>query len=85
MNYGLEGRLEMVRWGFRFEPGPAGTTVTQTWEVLPDYADGLGVDEASAVGVLDMMKGAALEGMPQTLAAIKANAEAAGTATSSDR
>jgi hypothetical protein len=26
--------------------------VTQSWEVLPDYADGLGLDEVSAVGVL---------------------------------
>jgi hypothetical protein len=77
INHGLEGRVEMVRWGFRFDPVEGGTAVTQTWEVLPSYADGLGVDEASAVGVLDMMKGAALEGMPHTLAALKADAEAA--------
>jgi Polyketide cyclase / dehydrase and lipid transport len=68
INQGLEGRVEMVLWSFRFEPVEGGgTKVTQTWEVLPDYADGLGLDEASAVGVLDMMKTAALEGMPKTL------------------
>ena len=49
--------------------------MTQSWEVLPDYADGLGLDGESAVGVLEMMKNAALEGMPQTLAALKADAE----------
>jgi hypothetical protein len=79
INHGLDGRLEMVRWGFRFEPADGHSThVTQTWEVLADYADGLGIDEAGAVSVLDMMKVAALEGMPQTLSALKADAEAGG-------
>jgi uncharacterized protein YndB with AHSA1/START domain len=77
INHGLEGRLEMVRWGFELRPvGEGSTEVTQVWEVLPDYAEGLGVDESGARDVLDMMKGAALEGMPQTLAALKADAEA---------
>jgi hypothetical protein len=76
INHGLEGRVEMVRWAFLFEPVEGGgTEVTQTWEVLPDYADGLGLDEESAIGVLEMMKNAALEGMPQTLAALKADVE----------
>jgi hypothetical protein len=78
VNHGLEGRLEMVRWGFRLRPVDGGATeVTQTWQVLPDYAEGLGVDEAGAVAVLDMMRDAALAGMPQTLAALKADAEGA--------
>jgi Polyketide cyclase / dehydrase and lipid transport len=78
VNHGLDGRVEMVRWGFRFEPVEGNLTeVTQTWEVLSDYAEGLGLDEASAVSVLEMMKTAALEGMPQTLAALKADAESA--------
>jgi hypothetical protein len=77
INHGLEGRVEMVRWAFTFRPAVgAGTDVTQTWQVLPDYADGLGLDETTTVNVLDMMKDAALEGMPQTLAALKADAEA---------
>jgi hypothetical protein len=76
INHGLEGQVEMVRWGFLFETiESGGTEVTQTWEVLPDYAVGLGLDEESAVGVLEMMKNAALEGMPQTLAALKAEVE----------
>ena len=77
INHGLEGRVEMVRWGFTFRPAAAGgTDVTQTWQVLPDYADGLGIDETGTVAVLDMMKDAALQGMPQTLSALKAGAEA---------
>jgi uncharacterized protein YndB with AHSA1/START domain len=76
VNHGLEGRVEMVRWGFELRPTSGGATeVTQTWEVLPDYPDGLGVDEADARAVLDMMRSAALDGMPQTLAALKADAE----------
>jgi hypothetical protein len=78
INCGLEGRVEMVRWGFLFDPVADGATkVTQTWEVLPTYPDGLGLDDASAVGVLEMMKDAALDGMPKTLAALKADAEQA--------
>jgi hypothetical protein len=36
----------------------------------------LGLDEAGTVAVLDMMQGAALQGMPDTLAALEADAEA---------
>jgi hypothetical protein len=42
--------------------------------VLPDYGAGLGLDESGTVAVLDMMKGAAPQGMPETLAALKAEA-----------
>lgn len=76
VNHGLEGSVPMVRWGFRFEPvGPSTTEVTQSWEVLSTYAEGLGSDEDSARGVLDMMQGLAVSGMPETLAALKAEAE----------
>lgn len=75
-NHGLEGRVAMVRWGFRFRALDGGSTeVTQTWEVLPTYAEGLGVDEESAIGVIEMMRDMALPGMPETLAALKADAE----------
>lgn len=75
-NHGLEGRVAMVRWGFGFRPLDGGSTeVTQTWEVLPTYAEGLGVDEESAIGVIEMMRDLALPGMPETLAALKVDAE----------
>src|SRR5690606_29741621 len=77
VNHGLEGRIEMVRWSFRVRPIDESTTeVTQAWEVLPTYAEGLGVDEESARGVLDMMRDMAVQGMPETLRALKADAEA---------
>jgi uncharacterized membrane protein len=78
VNHGLEGRHEMVRWGFRFRPlDDNRTEVTETWEVLPDYPEGLGgLDDDAATQVLDMMKGLALQGIPDTLAALKADAEA---------
>jgi hypothetical protein len=76
VSHGIEGRVEMVRWSFSFRPLDDGRTeVTQSWEVLPTYAEGLGVDEQSAIGVLDMMRDLALAGMPETLAALKADAE----------
>jgi uncharacterized membrane protein len=76
VNHGLDGTHEMVRWGFHFRPlDGSHTEVTETWEVLPDYAVGLGVDEDSATQVLDMMKGLALQGIPETLAALKVDAE----------
>ena len=76
INHGLEGRVEMVRWGFELRPVAGGATeVTQTWQVLPDYGSGLGLDEAATRDVLEMMKDAALQGIPQTLAALKADAE----------
>jgi hypothetical protein len=76
VNHGLEGRIAMVRWGFVFRPLADGSTeVSQSWEVLPTYAEGLGVDEQSAVGVIEMMRDLAVAGMPETLAALKADAE----------
>lgn len=81
VNHGPEGKVGMVRWGFHFEStgstGSEATTVTQSWDVLPTYAEGLGTDEDSARGVLDMMKDMAITGMPETLAALKAEAERA--------
>ncbi len=78
INHGPEGRVEMVRWGFTFSPADGGgTEVTQHWQVLADYAEGLGLNDVETVAVLDLLEGAALEGMPATLAALKAAAEAA--------
>ena len=54
----------------------ARTEVTQLWEVLPAYPEGLGGDEDRATQVLDMMNQLAVQGMPETLAALKQDAEA---------
>ena len=79
VNHGREGRHEMVRWGFVLEPdGDERTQITQTWEVLPAYADGFAEEEDPGMTLeqrLDFMKAMAESGMPATLAAIKADAE----------
>jgi hypothetical protein len=80
IDHRLEGRVEAVRWSFRFRPVDAGATeVTQTWRVLPTYAECLGFDEDAVTPILDMMKQAALSGMPATLAALKEDAESSAT------
>jgi hypothetical protein len=82
INHGTDGQSRLVRWGFRFEPAGAGTSVTQTWEVLPEYADFVRSGKPDATdddvaAAIDGMKGLALTGMPETLAKLKADAESA--------
>lgn len=71
----------MVRWGFELSPGDAGgTVVTQTWQVLPAYADGFAEEEDPGMTLeqrLDLMRALALQGMPETLANVKEEAESA--------
>ena len=46
INHGLKGKIEVVRWGFRFRPiDESSTEVTQTWDVLPGYVDGFAEEE----------------------------------------
>jgi hypothetical protein len=83
VNHGREGDFEMVRWGFLLEPAPGGTVVTQTWEVLPAYADGFATEENPGMTLeqrLDLMRVLAERGMPETLAALKRDAESAPAA-----
>lgn len=80
VNYGISGNYEMVRWGFALRAlGPSSTEVTQSWEVLPTYADSFfaenGPDEDGLRGLLDLMQGMAESSMPETLAALGQAAE----------
>jgi uncharacterized protein YndB with AHSA1/START domain len=79
VNHGRDGRYPMVRWGFVLEPSSGGgTEVTQTWEVLPGYADGFATEEDPGMTLeqrLDFMKAMAETGMPETLANLKRDAE----------
>lgn len=80
VNCGMDGEYEIVRWGFTLRAvGEGQTEVTQTWEVLPAYVESF-LAEAAATGDvaqrLDGMKGMAEAGMPETLAKLKAEAEA---------
>lgn len=78
VNHGLDGRHELVRWGFRFEPAGDATELTQTWEVLPTYEQGFaeeGPDAGSLTDRLDMMRDLAHWSMRETLENLKAEAE----------
>ena len=65
-----------VRWGFRFATAEGGTTLTESWEFLPDgiamFEDKFG-DDAQAQ-ITDRTQ-QAFDGIPKTLAAIKRIAE----------
>jgi len=66
-----------VRWGYTFTPVQGGTEVTESWEFLPD---GIAMFEerfgAGAEAQIENRSEAAQSGIPATLAAIKADAEA---------
>ncbi len=65
-----------VRWGFSMVPTQTGTTLTESWEFLPDgiamFQEKFG-DQGDAQ-IADRTR-QALDGIPQTLAAIKRIAE----------
>lgn len=61
-----------VRWSFRLEPEGNGTTLTESWTVLPagfEMFDKLFGDDSGAQ--LEVRRDAALSGIPETLKAIK--------------
>ncbi|MEP7089790.1 MAG: SRPBCC family protein [Nocardioidaceae bacterium] len=71
----------LVRWSFTLAPADTGTVLTETWEFLPGgiaYFQKSYADEAQAQ-IADRTR-QALEGIPQTLAAIKRIAESAAEA-----
>ncbi len=67
----------VVRWSYQLEPCDEGTRLTETWELLPDglafFARKYGEDADAQV---EDRRRSAYEGIPRTLAAIKAVAEA---------
>jgi hypothetical protein len=74
-SYLVEGSL--VRWGWAFAPAEGGTSVTESWEFLPD---GIALFEKhfgdQAQAQIDGRTEAAHAGIPATLAALKRTAEA---------
>jgi hypothetical protein len=69
---------DRVRWGFRLEPAGAATTLTETWEFRPEglasFEERFGDDAPAQVADRTAQ---ALDGIPRTLARIKAIAEGA--------
>ena len=68
----------LVRWGFRLSPAESGTTLTETWEFRPEglalFTERFGDDAATQVADRTHQ---ALDGIPRTLARIKAISEGA--------
>jgi polyketide cyclase/dehydrase/lipid transport protein len=67
-----------VRWGFTFEEEADGTRLTESWTFLPAGIAGFGERYGSrADAEIAERSAAAQQGIPETLAAIKAAAELA--------
>ena len=77
INCGQDGKRELVRWGYTFEPEGSGTKVTESWQVLPAYPDMVteGSPDADVKQRIDGMQQMALDGMRDTLANLKRVAE----------
>jgi hypothetical protein len=77
VNHGPEGKAELVRWGYAFEDDEGGTTVTESWQVLPAYPEFvLGHSpDADVAARLDGMAALARDGIRDSLANLKRIAE----------
>lgn len=78
VNRGVDGGDELVRWGFIFEPSDEGTVVTESWQVLPAYPDHVrgGDPSVDVAARIDGMAQMARDGIAETLARLRAVAEA---------
>ena len=78
VNYGVDGKAELVRWGYAFEDHGGETTVTESWQVLPSYPDMVTADDPNAdvAAAIDGMAALARDGIRDTLANLKRVAEA---------
>jgi carbon monoxide dehydrogenase subunit G len=77
VNHGRTGDVELVRWGFTFEPEGEGTMATESWQVLPAYPDFVlaGDPNADVATRIDGMAEMARDGIRETLANLKRVAE----------
>ena len=77
INGGPNGDVELVRWGFTFQPDGDATLVTEHWQVLPAYPDfvSAGNPDMDVKARIDGMQQMAETGMKDTLANLKQVAE----------
>jgi hypothetical protein len=77
VNYGPNGDVELVRWSYTFEPEGNGTTVTESWQVLPAYPDfvSAGDPNLDVKARIEGMAQMARDGIKNTLANLKRIAE----------
>jgi hypothetical protein len=77
-NCGFGGDIDLVRWSYTFAPAGDGCEVTEVWQVLPSYPDFISklLPNMTAEEYLDGVKPTTQTGMAETLAKLKAAAEA---------
>ena len=77
INYGPSGDVELVRWGYVFEPVGDGSKVTESWQVLPAYPDfvSAGNPDVDVKARIEGMAQMARDGIRDTLARLKHVAE----------
>ena len=77
VNYGPSGDVELVRWGYTFEPEGNDTTVTESWQVLPAYPGFVSAADPNLdiKARIDGMAQMARDGIENTLANLKRVAE----------
>jgi len=77
INHGPHGDVELVRWGYTFEPHGAGTRATESWQVLPAYPDFVqaGDPNLDVRARVEGMAQMARDGIKDTLANLKGLAE----------
>jgi hypothetical protein len=77
INFGPNGDVELVRWGFAFEGSGDGTDVTESWQVLPAYPEfvSAGNPDLDVKKRIDGMAQMARDGISATLANLKRIAE----------
>jgi hypothetical protein len=77
VNHGQAGDVELVRWGYTFEPEGDRTKATESWQVLPAYPDfvSAGDPNLDVKARIDGMAQMARDGIADTLANLKRVAE----------
>jgi hypothetical protein len=77
INYGPSGDVELVKWGYAFEPEGDGSKVTESWQVLPAYPDFVRTanPDLDVKARIEGMAQMARDGIRDTLAKLKRVAE----------
>jgi len=77
INHGPRREVELVRWGYTFEPEGNGTKVTESWQILPAFPDFVrdGDPNLDVEPRIEGMAQMARDGIRDTLANLKRVAE----------
>jgi hypothetical protein len=78
VNAGFTGDIDLVRWAYTITPTAEGCELSERWEILPEYPGFIGplLGDRPVEDYLDETLGRTRDGVIETLARIKAAAEA---------